>query len=392
MLRNFYIYFLIGTFSALFMACNSADENKNELPNDKGFSDLKKDTGIKYAKRFAISENKNCTVLYLFGNSNIKDTTSVYIIPKDSSIKFNGIKKNTFILKSRCKKIASLSSIYTTMLCHLNEIKNIVAIDNIDYYNDLSVIDKYNKQQLTELYKNPEIDVEKTIVLNPDIIFTFGNNDYDKGPNEKIIRSKIPVTVIFDHLEETPIARAEWIKFFAAFVNKKQMADSIFNEIEKNYLALKNIAQSAKTKPFVFTEIKYGDVWYVAGGKSFIATYFNDANADYIWKKNLKPGSIPLGFEEVYSKAKDADFWLNLSLLNSKKELYSLDKRYAEFKAFKKGNLYNNNKYTNKKGYSIYWETGILFPDKVLSDLILIFHPELKSKIRNDFYYYKKLD
>src|SRR5690606_5534333 len=104
-------------------------------------------------------------------------------------------------------------------------------------------------------------------------------------------------------------------------------------------------------KPSVFSEIKYGDVWYLPGGKSFMAQLLNDASADYIWKSDSSAGSLPLSFEQVYSKAKDADFWLNLPLIKTKKELLSYENRYSEFKAFKDGKLYNNTKTTNDKGY-----------------------------------------
>jgi iron complex transport system substrate-binding protein len=391
MLHKLFTYFLIAFLFFAFCKCGQKKDTSAEKTNVNILQGLEKDATIKYAKRFAISENKFCRIAYLFGNVDIRDTTAAYIFLKDSTIRLHSL-KHTFIFKSPCKKIASLSSVYTTMLCSLNETDHIVAIDNVEYYNNAFIINKHNKNQLAELSKNPEIDLEKTIALNPDIVFSFGMGTSEKVPNEKINRAKIPMVIAVDHLEETPLARAEWIKFFAAFVNKTNMADSIFNHVEKNYLELKTIASAAKTKPEVFTEIKYGDIWYVPGGKSFVAKFFSDANVNYIWRNDSKNGSLHLGFEEVYSKAKDADFWLNLSLLNSKKELYSLDKRYSEFKAYKTGNIYNNNKVANKNGYSTYWETGIMYPDKVLSDLILIFHSELKAHISSDLNYYKKLE
>jgi iron complex transport system substrate-binding protein len=93
----------------------------------------------------------------------------------------------------------------------------------------------------------------------------------------------------------------------------------------------------------------------------------------------------------VFARARDADFWINLSTLKTKKELLGFESRYAEFKAYTTGNLYNNTKATNSFGYSNYWETGMIYPNKILSDLIQIFHPELKEQIKDDFYYYEQL-
>lgn len=382
-------YFFFVFFIALFYGCvESTYKNSDPSFNLKI---LKNNTGVKYAKRFSIAEYDQCTVIYLFGKTDIKDTTATYIILKDSSLQFKN-EKNVFVFKHGCRKIASLSSVYTNMLCELDGISHISAIENIDYYTNKQVIQKFKEGKLAELSKGPKMDIEKTILLSPDIIFTFGMGNPEKDANEKIIQTNIPLVITVDHLEETPLARAEWIKFFAAFVNKKEKADSVFNKVEENYMRLKTVALKADSKPKVLTEIKFGEIWYVPGGKSFAATFINDANADYTWKDNNETGSLHLSFEEVFTKAKNADFWLNMAMVNSKNELFAQENRYAEFKAYQTGNLYNNIKNTNEKGFSDYWETGIMYPDKVLSDLILIFHPELKNEIKNDLYYYKKLE
>lgn len=33
----------------------------------------------------------------------------------------------------------------------------------------------------------------------------------------------------------------------------------------------------------------------------------------------------------------------------------------------------------------------MIYPDRILSDLILIFHPELKSEVKSEFYYYEQI-
>lgn len=381
---------LLFIISVLLWSCNSKDSVKTNYESEI-LRDLKKNNSIKHARRFAISENEKCKVIYLFGNVNISDTTAIYILLKDTTVNLKSHDK-TFVFKNRCEKIASLSSVYTNMLAELGELEKVAAIENIDYYSNKKILEKFRANQLLELNKNPEIDIEKTILLAPDIIFTFGMGNAEKSAHRKIINAGIPLVVTVDHLEETPLARAEWIKFFAAFVNKESLSDSIFNSVENNYFNLKKLASTINSKPSVFTEVKYGEIWYVPGGKSFAATFIHDAGGNYIWKDDEHTGSLSLGFEEVYVKAKEADFWLNLALVKSKQELIALESRYVEFKAYKNANLYNNIKNTNSKGYSDYWETGIIFPNRVLSDLILIFHPELQSQIKNDLYYYKKLD
>jgi iron complex transport system substrate-binding protein len=385
MARNF-IYFC----SAFFLFLLACTRNGN-ISEHKGDVHLKKDSSIKYARHFAIAYGEGVTAVYLFGNKHNSDTTASYFICADSATAKKYSKKNASIIMGSCKKIAALSSIYATMFCELGAADRIAAIDNIDYVCNPLVLEKYREGKLKELQKNPQIDLEKTSALKPDIIFTFGMGDWQKDRDLKLEQLQVPIAISVDHLEESPMARAEWIKFFAAFVGKREAADSIFRSVEKNYAELKTISEKVVSKPSVFNEIKYSDAWYMPGGKSYVAQLLDDAGCNYLWKDDSLAGSLPLSFEQVYARAKDADFWINLSTLKTKRELLAHESRYSEFKAFKTGNLYNNTRVTNSKGYSSYWETGMIYPNRILSDLVQIFHPELRTQVNRSFFYYEQL-
>lgn len=374
--------FILFTF---FVSCRNP-----EVKNSSIFSELKRDTTIKYAKRFAVYQNEQYKVIYLFGNKSNFDTTGVYVLAEDTS-GLGALPPHIQVVKLPCKKVAALSSIYASVLCELGEINSVVAVDNMDYINNTDVIKKFEEGGILELAKTPKIDLEKTIALKPDMIFSFGMGNPDEDRDPRLLQAKIPIAVALDHKEEKIRARAEWIKFFGIFMNKRRQADSIFEQVLTNYEALKKLVAKAEKKPKVFNEIKYGDIWYVPGGNSYMAEMLRDAGAEYVWKDDESYGSFPLSFEQVYVKAKDADYWINLALTRTKEELLAFDQRYSEFKAFKAGNLYNNTKVTNTKGYSIYWETGMIHPDRILSDFVQIFHPELKDEVKNDLYYYEQL-
>ena len=379
-------FFLLASGLSLFVfSCSRQDP-----ATDKGWVPKTANHALKYAERFAIQKEKGYTLVYLFGKRESLDTTATYLI-SDHPARFKKDLKHPIFIQLPCKKIAALSSIYANILCELNALDRLVAIDNSDYLVNPKILSKYQRGQLQELSKGPELDLEKTIALRPDIIFTFGTGDPSKDVNPRLLQSGIPVAVSLDHLERSPLARAEWIKFYGVFIGQEALADSLFSRTEKNYRNLQTFAKKADGAPSVFNGIKYGDTWYLPGGQSYMAQLLKDAHADYIWKNDSSTGSFPRSFEQVYTKAKDADFWINLSMVNSKAELVSYESRYSEFKAFKTSHLYNNNKVINAKGYSTYWETGMIYPDKVLNDLITIFHPELLAGTKNDLYYYKQI-
>ncbi len=340
-----------------------------------------------YAKRFTIKHEKDFTVLELLGNKDNNTVTSTFVLYKHEKPNYL---KEAYYIKTPVKRVASMSSIYSIMLMKLREENSIVAIDNVDYYTNPTIKQQVASGKIVELSKGPAIEVEKTLALKPDLLLTFGMGDPKMDIDKKLMQAQLPVAISLDHLEETPLARAEWIKFFACFFDKLNLADSLFAVTEKKYNELKNLTTSMTKKPSVLTEIKYGDIWHVPSTKSYIANLIKDAGGSYFWKDDSKTGSTPLSFEVVYSKAKDCDIWINLYNLNSKKELLAFDERYGLFKAFKDNRLYNNNKTQNAKGYSDYWETAITNPDDVLADLIHIFYPELLPD--HAFTYYKQIE
>lgn len=346
-----------------------------------------KPASLSYAKRFNIKKEKDYTVLELLGNKNNTEVTASFVLYRTEKPVYT---TDAYYIKVPVSRVACMSSIYTTMMQKLEVENTIVAIDNIDYYNDSGMQQKVAAHKVSELSKGPTIEVEKTLALKPDLILTFGMGNPKKDIENKILEANIPVAISLDHLEETPLARYEWIKFIACFFDKEAMADSLFAETEKKYNALKELARNSTDKPGVLTEIKYGDVWYVPAGKSYMANLIEDAGGSYFWKSEQQTGSLPLSFEAVYAKAKDCDVWINMYNVNSKKELTNYEDRYSLFNAYKNGRLFNNNRVQNTKGYSNYWETGISNPDEVLADLIYILHPALLPG--HSFTFYKKIE
>ncbi len=344
---------------------------------------------IFYAKKFnKIIVSDSITKLEIYGNKTSDKVTATFVLYSKSKPK---PLPNQYLIQVPVKSIISLSSIYTEMLLQLQvNINQIKAIDNVTYYNNKQIIEAVNTHKMLEVAKSTKLDIEKILLLNPNVLFTFGMGNPKEDVDKRLAVTAIPIAISLDHLEETPLARYEWLKFFAAFVCKDALADSLFGLTEHSYKALQKLTPQVVNKKSVLTEIKYGSVWYVPAGNSYIANLINDAGGKYFWNAKKQTGSIPLSFENVFNKAKDADVWINLYSVNNKQELLSYDSRYAFFKAFKTNQLYNNNKIQNAQGFSNYWEKGINKPDSVLADLIYILYPELLPN--HQLMFYKKIN
>jgi iron complex transport system substrate-binding protein len=181
------------------------------------------------------------------------------------------------------------------------------------------------------------------------------------------------------------------MKFIAAFYNREALADSIFNEIEHNYLDLKARASMVKEKPAAFCNLPFKEIWYMPCSGNYMTRLLTDAGCNFLWKDEGANNryNLSLDYETVYSRAANADYWLNTGFANSLAEIKAADKKNTFFKAFKTGNVYNNNKRNTPAGGFDFWESGTVNPDKILADLIYIFHPELLKS--HELYYYQKL-
>ena len=135
-------------------------------------------------------------------------------------------------------------------------------------------------------------------------------------------------------------------------------------------------------------EWKSGSAWYVPGGRSTTGKLYHDAGADYAFAHYPNSGAVPLSFETVFDKAQDADIWLMKYNQATERTLTSMREDYgpyAQFKAYKQKQVYGCN-----TAYKKYYEDFPFHPDKVLKELIKIFHPSLLPEY--ELQYFDKLE
>ncbi|MBN4085493.1 ABC transporter substrate-binding protein, partial [Flavobacteriaceae bacterium AH-315-B10] len=274
------------------------------------------------------------------------------------------------------KRIVVTSTTHIPALELLGVENTLIGFPGTKYVSSKKIRNRIDNGFVRELGKNEGINTEVLLELNPDIVIAFGVDGSNK-PLEVIKKSNIPVIYNGDWLEDSPLAKAEWIKFFGVLFDKEKEADSIFNSIENNYLKAKQLAQKAISQPTVLSGAMHKDIWYLPNGKSTEAQFLNDANVNYLWSNTTGNGSLALSFEAVFAKAKDADLWLSPSYYKSLEALEKANEHYTKFNAFQNKNIYSFTNTTGKTGGVLYYELGMSRPDLVLKDIIKICHPEL---------------
>ena len=226
-------------------------------------------------------------------------------------------------------------------------------------------------------------DIEKIIDMHPDaILLSPYENSNGYGRIEKL---NIPIIECADYMETSPLGRAEWMRFFGLLYGCEHKTDSLFAQVEKEYSDIKSKTSSLSERPSVFSELKIGSTWYVAGGNSTTSRFFADAGARYVFSQLPQSGSVALSAEAVLDKAQDADFWLikyNQDKDKTYTELKKEDVLYAQFEAFKNRQIYGCNTH-----YIRFYEESPFHPEYLLKDFVKIFHPELLPDYQSRYFH-----
>ena len=296
------------------------------------------------------------------------------------------------VIEIPVRSIVTMSTTYFPHLEMLGVLESLVAVDDATYVFNEMVQQRASAGEIAVVGGGAgggAVNVEMLLEIEPELIMTSASGvpEYDAHP--ALIEAGLPVVINADYLESSPLGRAEWGKFIAAFYNLEGEANRQFEEVASSYLALKEQVSAISARPTVFTNTDFQGSWYVPGGESYAAILLKDAGADYLWADTPGTGANPLAFEEVFDAAKEANFWLNVGFAGDLASLLMMDERYADFDAFAEEKVYNYNKRVNANGGMDYFESGTARPDLVLADLVAIFHPGLLPE--HDFYYYQHL-
>jgi len=333
---------------------------------------------INHAKGFNIEKAGDLTVLKISSPwPNSESSYSYALIPKDkmSTMTLN-IDEYDAIIATPVNNIVVTSTTHIPALEALGVLDKLSGFPDTQYISSKKARRLIDDEKIKELGNNKALNTEMVIELNPELVVGFSISSENKA-YETLQRANIPVVYNGDWTEQTPLGKAEWIKFFAPFFGLEKKADSLFKKIERSYVTAKSLAQKAETKPTVLSGALYKDVWYLPGGNSWAAQFLQDANADYLWKETTETGSLSLSIEAVLTKAKNADFWVSPSQFTSYSAMEKASRHYPQFEAFKNRKLYTFAKTTGETGGLLYYELAPNRPDLVLKDLVHIFHPTL---------------
>lgn len=359
-------------------------------PDMPGNQDAVPNPEMNYAGRFDLQAEENFTLLKVFNPWQKSKGSTYYYVLGDDPLKIPDSLSGHPFIHTPVSRVVTMSTTHVAMIAELGEAASIKGASGTSYiYNE--TIRKSCEEGLTlDVGYGQGLNYELLVDLEPDVVFLYGVEGNVTSTAEKLTELGLTVVYCAEYLEQDPLGKAEWIRFFASFYGKEAEADRYFNKVDSLYKKLCLLADSIKNRPKVLIGLPWKDTWYVAGGNSFAARLISDAGGDYLWNEDTSDEAIPLDLESVYSRAITADIWINPGVALSLDELVAFDERFEDLNVLREKSIYNNNARISPDGGNDYWESATTRPDLILADLISVFHPRLLSN--HDLVYYRKLN
>ena len=280
------------------------------------------------------------------------------------------------------KTFASVSTTHLALLTALGEEERLIGFSGFKYISDPKILKLIDEGKVSEFGADDKFDNEKIIDLSPDALMVYPFEGADFSLMEE---AGIPIIYNAEYLENTPLGKAEWIKLAGLLFQKSEQAEKIFNKIEAEYNQTK-IASAQTKKPTVILGKPLKNEWFLPCGESYAALFIKDGGGDYLYATLPGNNIQTKSFEEVLDKAIDADYWIFSDASDAEITRESLLKEnplYANFKAFKNGNIIVCNSQKTD-----YFGQGVLEPDVILKDLVYYLYP---GKINHQPKYFKRI-
>jgi len=345
---------------------------------------------VEYAQGFTIEKHGDITLLTVSNPwQGAKNVMYRYALcPKGKEIPAEY--SSYMIIYTPVERVICMATTHVAMLSALGKTLSIRALSGAAFVSDTSVRKAIDNGQVVDIGYDQGLNYEKIISLNPDVIFAYGVGDELTGSKARLASLGQKVVFNAEYLERTALGKAEWIKFMAAFYDCEKQATEKFDAIRDEYQALCRLVKNDERQPKILCGLPWQGIWYIPGGKTWMAAMIADAGGNYLWKENTSHESIPVNIETIVHQGVTADLWINTGAARSLDEIRSVDERLSLVKPFQTGAVYNNAARAGFGGGNDFFESGVVNPHIILKDMIKIFHPDLLPD--HHLYYYLKLE
>lgn len=285
------------------------------------------------------------------------------------------------LLRIPLEKSIVFSGVHASLFEELGMSNAVSGVCDAEFVYSPAVTEGLVAGAIVDCGSSLNVNSEKVMEVSPEAIFVL---PYENGGYGKLENMPYTLVECADYMENSPLGCAEWMRFYGRLLGKGMESDSLFAAVCREYESLCRLASGASERPTLMCELKGSSAWYVPGGESTMGRMYHDAGADYIFSSYKVSGSVPLSYEVVLDKAAEADIWLvkyNSTVDLTKASLLEDFSGYGLFRPFREGRIYACNTSRNR-----IFESASFHPERLLKELVALFHPELLVDYETEFY------
>ena len=323
-------------------AAVALDDREKELPGLTWQSEMP----LKYAHEFAVDYYEGGYKLLTIGDGN-----RYLVVPEDGDVP-GGLDGDVKIIRQPLKNVYLAATAAMALFD---------AVDGLDaitlsgtqadgwYIENAAAAMERGDMLYAGKYSAPDYEllmgmgcplgIESTMILHT--------------PKVQEMLEQLGVTVFIEHssYESHPLGRTEWVKLYAAMLNKEEQAAAFFDEQAKVIDELKDFPNTEQKVAFFYVSTDGSVV--VRGAGDYVAGMIELAGGRYIFSDTARLDSaraaVAISMEDFYAAAVDADYLIyNASIdapLNSLEDLLAKSALFADFKAVQAGNVWSTDKY-----------------------------------------------
>ncbi|MCF0176311.1 MAG: ABC transporter substrate-binding protein [Bacteroidales bacterium] len=267
--------------------------------------------------------------------------------------------------------VICMSSTEAAMFSAIGQDKLVTGMSGLKYLNDKTIA-----SHAIEVGHDMDMNYENILGLQAEgrasLVLAYGIEGSRPSYAERLEKAGLRVFCLYDHLEDHPLARSEYIKVVGAVCGRLADACMLFDTVAERYDSLcasqSCIDDSLRCK--VLMNAPYGDSWYIPGNQGYMSQLVRDAGGLVLGAREGTALSVSVSIEEAWLLASEADVWLNPGTASSRGEMNAI---WPVLSAFPDIPVWNNTARLNSAGGNDFWESGALRPDLILEDLISIF-------------------
>lgn len=249
-----------------------------------------------HARCFQVLERGAARRLIIFGAPDRSDTLAVISVGRDPE-------GSGTVHVPQEAALAVMSTTHLPFITALGRAGQLAGAAHIDRQRDSVILRAAADGRIVELASADGLDRERLLSSGARVVL-----DYPFGRSR--VRSSLPGIVqvpVTEYLEEHPLGRAEWIRFFGVLLGAERTADSLFAAVAKRYGAAAVGLVPGKDPPKVLFGSAWQGQWHLPPGNSYMAQLISDAGGAYLVADRRATGNIAMDTEAVAALLLKAD-------------------------------------------------------------------------------------